>query len=250
NSIYTKIVPEFLRTGIIRKLVDKLPDQAQKKGAINMLKRFVQGSCLPEEAEHLRWQYFSSTQLDELLYTDDFKKAVNRDPFRTLKEYVARCNATDRVNREIYLDSRFMMPDSALMKVDKMSMANSLAVRQPLLDHSLVEHIAGLPGDWKLKGWQTKAIFRSALQGILPEHIVYRGKQGYSLPVKNLLREQLKDYMVDLLNNSVAIRENMNLDTVNRLIREHVEMKQNHNHILWGLVNIASWHKNVFSRRA
>jgi asparagine synthase (glutamine-hydrolysing) len=136
---------------------------------------------------------------------------------------------------------RFMMTDSVLMKVDKMSMASSLEVRVPLLDHKFVEYMAGLPGGWKLKGMRTKHVFRAALDGMLPDNIVNRGKQGYSLPVKNLLRGQLKDYMVDLLNNSSIIRETMDVDFVNHLIKEHDEMVHNHNHVLWALINIAIW---------
>ena len=145
------------------------------------------------------------------------------------------------MNRELYLDTRFMMADSVLMKVDRMSMASSLEVRVPLLDHKFVELNAGLPGNWKLKGNQTKHLFRKALHGLLPESIIYRGKQGYSLPVKNLLRDQLRAYMVDLLNSSPIIRENTNRDFVNRLIQEHLDRKHNHNHVLWGLMNTAIW---------
>ncbi|MCW5206931.1 hypothetical protein VU08_08420 [Desulfobulbus sp. F5] len=97
---------------------------------------------------------------------------------------------------DFHLDTRFMMSDSVLMKVDRMSMASSLEIRVPLLDHVLVEFMASLLGDWKLKGMTTKYIFRAALEGLLPEKIVHRGKQGYSLPVKHLLRggiERLHD---------------------------------------------------------
>jgi asparagine synthase (glutamine-hydrolysing) len=139
-----------------------------------------------------------------------------------------------------------MMTDSVLMKVDRMSMASSLEIRVPLLDHVLVEFMASLPGDWKLKGMTTKYIFRAALEGLLPEKIVHRGKQGYSLPVKHLLRGELKGYMVELLNDSAVIRENMNLAYINQLIEEHCALKHNHNHILWALLNIAIWHRRFF----
>jgi asparagine synthase (glutamine-hydrolysing) len=92
----------------------------------------------------------------------------------------------------------------------------------------------------------TKYIFRAALEGLLPEKVVHRGKQGYSLPVKHLLRGELKDYMVALLNDSAVIRENMNLVYVNRLISEHCAMTHNHNHVLWALMNVAIWHNRFF----
>lgn len=241
-----RLIPGAIRRNIISRLLDRLPDQAQKKGLVNVAKRYVQGADLPEDGRHLRWQYFLPTGMAGALFSADFQQHAVFDPFRRIRKYDARCDALDRVNREIYLDMRFMMTESVLMKVDRMSMANSLEIRVPLLDQAYVEFAASLPGDWKLRGYETKAIFRSALEGILPDSIVHRGKQGYSLPVKNLLRGQLKDYMIGLLNESPIIRECFNTGTVDRLVREHLAMTHNHNHILWALVNVANWHQNVF----
>ncbi len=241
------IMPKALRRDVIGTMVNLLPDQPQKKGAINMLKRFIEGSNLGEDGEHLRWQYFLNKKVEEQLFDSGLKSRIDRDPFRQVREYSSRCDAgDDALNREIYLDMRFMMTDSVLMKVDRMSMASSLEIRVPLLDHVLVEYMASLPGDWKLKGLTTKYIFRAALDGLLPDKVVHRGKQGYSLPVKHLLRGDLHDYMVELLHDSDLIRENMDSSYVDTLIDEHCSMKQNHNHILWALINVAIWHNRFF----
>lgn len=246
-NLFFRVLPAPVRKHIVGRLIASLPDQPQKKGAVNMLKRFVEGANLPPEGEHLRWQYFSSEEQNRCLFNDHFKDRTVFDPFRIVRDYSARCNARDRINREIYLDMRYMMTDSVLMKVDKMSMASSLEVRVPLLDHVFVEFLASLPGDWKLKGMRTKYIFRSALEGLLPDNIVNRGKQGYSLPVKHLLRGEMKSYMVGLLNESPIIRENMQLGYVNHLIKEHCDMVHNHNHVLWALINVAIWHNRFFT---
>ena len=247
NSYYS-LLPAFVRKEMIGRLAALLPDQQQKKGAVNMLKRFIEGASLDPAAQHLRWQYFLSETLAERLFSSSFRSSVSADPFRCIREHTNRCDAgTDRVNREIYLDTRFMMTDSVLMKVDRMSMASSLEIRVPLLDHVLVEFMASLPGAWKLKGLTTKYIFRAALEGLLPEKIVHRGKQGYSLPVKHLLRGELKGYMVDVLNNSALLRETMNISFINQLIEEHCSQRHNHNHILWALLNVAVWHRRFFS---
>ncbi|MCG6892167.1 MAG: asparagine synthase (glutamine-hydrolyzing) [Desulfobacteraceae bacterium] len=243
---FFRLLPRPMRKDVIGRLVDRLPDQPQKKGAINLLKRFVQGALLPEEGAHLRWQYFNSLHQDERLFDNGFRRRARLEHFRPMAPYRERCDATDRINREIYLDIRFMMADSVLMKVDKMSMASSLEMRVPFLDHVLVEYLASLPGHWKLHHLTTKYIFRSALEGILPDNIVHRGKQGYSLPVKHLLREDLKTYMVELLNDARVIRENMSQNYVNQLIDEHCRMSHNHNHILWALMNVAIWHNRFF----
>ena len=246
-STWFNLMPGPVRKQVIGRLMNMLPDQPQKKGAVNMLKRFVEGANLDPAGHHLRWQYFLNSAQEENLLNSSFRGNVKMDPFRQIREYNEHCDAgQDRVNREIYLDMRFMMTDSVLMKVDRMSMASSLEIRVPLLDHVLVEFMASLPGDWKLKGMTTKYIFRAALEGLLPDKIVHRGKQGYSLPVKQLLRGDLKEYMVELLNDAPVIRENMDLAYVNRLIEEHCAMKHNHNHVLWALINIAIWHNRFF----
>lgn len=242
------VIPSLIRRDLIGPMVALLPDQPQKKGAINSLKRFVEGANLPADGYHLRWQYFLNRSLEDRLFQKGFCQRIDRDPFKLIREYARRCDAgDDALNREIYLDMRFMMTDSVLMKVDRMSMASSLEIRVPLLDHVLVEYMASLPGDWKLRKMTTKYIFRAALAGLLPEKVVYRGKQGYSLPVKHLLRGELKDYMVTLLKDSPVIRENMNESAVDTLIDEHLTMKHNHNHILWALINVAIWHHRFFS---
>jgi len=133
-----------------------------------------------------------------------------------------------------------------LMKVDRMSMASSLEIRVPLLDHVLVEFLASLPGSWKLNGMTTKYIFRKAIKGLLPDEIVNRGKQGYSLPVKHLLRGELKQYMVERLHDSKVLRETMDQAYMEQLIEEHCSGKQNHNHVLWALLNVAIWHDRFF----
>ena len=242
NRMYATI-PKVIREKMVAPILLSMPDRPQKKGAVNMLKRFVEGSLLPEEAEQIRWQFFLSKSLEENLFSDAFRRDVSFDPFGPLRTCRAKCRTRDRLNAELYTDTRFIMVDSVLMKVDKMSMASALEIRVPFLDYRLVECVARMPGSLKLKGMETKHIFRKALEPYLPKHIVYRGKQGYSLPVKHLLRNQLKDYMTELLMDSPVIRENMNPGYVEQLIQEHVDMKHNHNHVLWGMINTAIWHR-------
>ena len=81
------------------------------------------------------------------------------------------------------------------------------------------------------------------MERILPSFILERGKQGYSLPLKTWLRGELREYMTTLLNGSPLIQEHMNLSHVNVLIDEHQRHIKNHNHVLWGLMNLALWHR-------
>ena len=240
---YYSFIPKPIRQGIIAPLVNALPDKPQKKGAINILKRFIEGGLLPEEGGHMRWQYFGLPKRDQMLFAPAFLAEISRDPFAPVRNLLADCNSNDRLDQEIYVDLKLAMVDSLIVKADKMSMAHGLEVRVPFLDHRFVEFSAMIPGDLKLKGFSTKAIFRSAMQDILPGAILQRGKQGYSLPIKNWLRQELRDAMVETLSTSDLIKETFNTHYVNQLIQEHLEYKANHNHILWALMNLALWNR-------
>ncbi|HEY4662786.1 MAG TPA: asparagine synthase (glutamine-hydrolyzing) [Candidatus Humimicrobiaceae bacterium] len=245
---YYNIFPSFFRKKVIAPLILKLPDQPQKKGAINILKRFIEGTLYPEEAGAMRWQYFLNPKIEQNIFNESSRSNISFTPFDPIYYFSRICNSDLQIDKDIYVDIKLTMADSVLMKVDKMSMATSLEVRVPFLDHEVAELCASIPANLKLKNLTTKYILRKTLKkyNFLPESIIYRGKQGYSLPVKNWLREELKDYMIDLFKNSPIIKENFNNSYLSDLVKEHLELKHNHNHILWALINLSLWYKKFF----
>ena len=245
---YYNIFPSFFRKKILSPLILKLPDQPQKKGIINMLKRFIEGSLYPEEVGAMRWQYFLNPKIEQNIFNESSRGNISFTPFDPIYFFSKICDSALPIDKDIFIDTKLTLADSALMKVDKMSMAASLEVRVPFLDHEVVELCASIPANLKLNKLTTKYILRKALKkyNFLPENIIYRGKQGYSLPVKNLLREELRDYMVDLFKNSPIIKENFNSPYLSKLIKEHLGLKHNHNHILWALISLGLWYKKFF----
>jgi asparagine synthase (glutamine-hydrolysing) len=237
------LLPRWLRRGVVEPLVTRLPDQEQKKGPLVVLRRFVEGARLDPAGGHMRWQYFGSPELDRRLFREATLAAVDRDRFAPIRRALERCNSARSLDREIFVDTRFTMPDSVLMKVDKMSMAHALEVRVPLLDHHLVELAATIPPRLKFPGLRTRAIYRRALRGVLPPRILTRGKQGYSLPLKQWLRHELRDYMVQLLEGSEVVRAHLDPAGVRALVAEHLGRRANHNHTLWALINLTLWHR-------
>ena len=95
----------------------------------------------------------------------------------------------------------------------------------------------------KLYGFTTKAIFRTAMRGILPERILNRGKQGYSFPIKNWLRVELREFLNDTLESSRIVQELFDLRYIRQLRDEHQKRVANHSHVLWALLNLAVWHR-------
>ncbi len=249
RTVYIRI-PEFVRRHLIEPAVSRLSDQPQKKGAINLLKRFIEGAALPPDGGHMRWQYFSTAEQDRRLFTDAFLARIVPDAFEPIRRHAAAAGDVDRLARECYVDLKLTMPESVLMKVDKMSMATSLEVRVPFLDHHLIEFAARIPSRLRFPGLHTKAIYRTAMEGLLPPFILNRGKQGYSLPLKTWLRGELREYMTTLLNSSPLLQEHMNVPYINTLIDEHQRHVKNHNHILWALMNLALWHRRFIEGQA
>src|SRR5262245_54624411 len=178
-KIYERL-PQSLRRALIEPLVRRLPDQEQKKGAVNIVKRFVDGARLDPAGEHMRWQYFLSPELTAGLFRGEFLASVDPDPFALVARWARTCPSAHQLDREVYVDLKMTMADSVLMKVDKMSMASSVEVRVPFLDHELVEFATGLPPEWRMRGFEAKTILKAAMLDRLPREIVYRKKQGYS----------------------------------------------------------------------
>lgn len=250
TALYYDRLPRGLRRRVIEPLVARLPDQEQKKGAINVLKRFVDGARLDAAGEHMRWQYFLPPELARDLFRREFVTRVDRDGFRLVAEWAGRCVSSERLNREVYIDLKMTMADSVLMKVDKMSMASSLEVRVPFLDHELVEFATSLPPSWRLRGFETKSILKEAMLPYLPREILYRKKQGYSLPIKNWLRNEMRSYAQDVLRRSELVGRVFEPAALDRIWEEHLSLRHNHNHILWGLMHLALWHSRFFGSRA
>jgi asparagine synthase (glutamine-hydrolysing) len=134
------------------------------------------------------------------VYSADFLRAVDRErslePVRTLQAHV-RGNST--LDAMLYIDTKTWLPDDLLIKADKMTMANSIELRVPLLDHKVLEFAASLPSNFKLNGLTTKFILKKALSERIPKEIRNRKKTGFPVPYESWLRTDLKDLVWNVL---------------------------------------------------
>jgi asparagine synthase (glutamine-hydrolysing) len=139
-----------------------------------------------------------------------------------------------------------------LVKVDRMSMAHSLEVRSPLLDHRLVEAVAALPPSLKLRGWQTKAILRDTVRRYLPPATLRKRKQGFSMPLREWLRTSLDEMVGDYLAAAhgrlpAGMFNRAGIDT---LLAQHRKGEADHSRSIWLLLNYAAWHDQYITRGA
>jgi len=239
-------LPVPLRNTLYRTLISRLGDDDVKKGARNVLKRFLQGAVLPRHGEHIRWQYFMDPNLAAAIFKPEVLEAVDRDPFAPVRRWSSEA-PEERAQREQYVELNTVLPDSVLMKVDKMSMAHGLEVRPPFLDHRVVEFCYSLPTRSKLRGFTTKWLLKSAMRERLPPGIATRAKQGFSIPMKNWIRGELLTLTRDEVFSSALIDEYFQKSTLERLWREHQMRRHNHSHLFWTLLNVSLWGRLLLS---
>jgi asparagine synthase (glutamine-hydrolysing) len=245
-SYLLDLLPLPFRRSMYQGIIKLIRDDEQKKGARNILKRFLQGAVLPRDGEHIRWQYFLDAEQAAALFRPEFLRSVDIDPFAAVKRWSAEA-PTERSAREQYIELNTVLPDSVLMKVDKMSMAHSLEVRPPFLDHRVVEYCYSLPTQLKLRGFTTKWLLKDALKNRLPPGIAMRKKQGFSIPMKNWIRGELLDFTRDEVFSSKLIVEYFNMPSLERFWTEHQLRQHNHSHLFWTLLNLSLWGRLLLS---
>ncbi len=240
---YAKL-PVFLRKGAIEPIVNALPPTDKKKGFINKSKRFIEGARLPDPLQHVRWMIFLQRAEKELLYSSDFSRSLNGyNSHGFIQEYFSQVTSTDPLDQMEYVDIKSYLVDDILVKVDRMSMANSLEARVPFLDHRFVEFAATIPSELRLNGKRTKHILKTSLQHVLPMDILERGKEGFSIPIKNWLKNELKPMMMSALSEqNIKDKGFFDPQYVNRLVDEHLKGRENHSHRIWALMVFHMWY--------
>jgi asparagine synthase (glutamine-hydrolysing) len=221
-----------------------LPPTDKKKGLVNKFKRFVQGAAeAPADLEHYRWMVYLGSRAKRRLYSGALQSAlIESDAYGPVRDVLRRAGTDDVLNRQLYTDLTVFLADDILVKVDRMSMATSLETRAPFLDADVMELAFSMPGRLKIRHGERKWILKQAMRGLLPETILNRRKEGFSIPMKNWLRRDLAPLMRDLLSPSrMAARGLFEPSEVAALIDAHIAGRQNHAHTLFPLMVFERW---------
>jgi asparagine synthase (glutamine-hydrolysing) len=148
------------------------------------------------------------------------------------------------LNRYILADQHYYLPADILHKVDRMSMAHSLEVRPPFLDHRIVEFAASLPQNFKVRGSTLKYLLKRVMRDKLPASVLRRSKMGFDIPTHEWFRGVLRPWIEAELNpESIRATGLFNADTVQQLLRDHLERRANVGYHLWGLLTLLIWIK-------
>jgi len=247
-------LPGFL-TKSIGGVIRALPQWEFGGPWIDRMKRFIDGAALPlPERYQLYLSAFSESDKAGL-FSQEFLNQLQRSG-RGIVELAMRKvdQCRDPLEWILLTDMETYLPDDELRKADRLSMWHSLEVRVPFLDHKLVEFAATIPSQLKLKGWEKKHILVKSLEGILPNSILHRRKQGFSIPLGAWLRGPLRELLRTSLSGP-ALRDLglFNLQTIDRMLDEHDRGVRNYETQLWALMIFVIWHRtymNVAGSRA
>jgi len=221
-----------LRTG--RALLNWWPVSDEKIGLEYMAKRFLDGCRMNPARAHVYWNG---------TFSDEEKRQLVNAPLPDALNPLLRGVRTDLAGY-LEFDQRYFLPDDILAKVDRMSMAHSIEVRPPFLDHRIVEFAATLPPQLKICGSKQKVVLKHLMRSKLPESVLQRKKMGFDFPAHEWLRGPLRQLLQDTLAWGLAEHSQLfRPAAIQTLMRSHLERRANVGYHLWGLMILFLWMK-------
>lgn len=229
-------LPIWLRRGIAHGIGDRLSDTTKGK-------RFLQSLALDEPKLH---SVGISEQWKKELFSKDFLKHVKEvDTYNVVKPHILN-GSHEYLTHFQHLDTKLYLPDNVLVKVDRMSMANSLETRTLFLDHEIVEFAAKIPARLKLNGKISKYILKKSMGDLIPEEILNRRKWGFALPVAMWFRSELKDLISSVVQKS-KVNGIFNHDYLKTILDEHLKGEKNHQRLLWSFMMFCLWQEKYLN---
>ncbi len=179
-----------------------------------------------------------SNELRDNLFSEQFKRDLQGyEAVNVFRKYANNAPTDNPLSLIQYLDIKTYLPGDILTKVDRASMAHALEVRVPLLDHKLVEWIAGLPPEMKLKGSEGKYIFKKSLENYLPNDILYRPKMGFSIPLNSWFRNELKSKVRETLLGETMMQSGLfNQDFLRKMVQQNESGLRDYSTAIWALL--------------
>jgi len=244
-EIYQRL-PALVRKRIVEPTANALPDIAWGEGYISQLKQFMKGASQhPGQRLTLRNSVFSPGMKCRL-YTDKLKEALAgynpAERFYSAHDGLKNLSETEKLQ---HIDLGIFLPDDILTKVDIASMAHSLEVRSPFLDHKLAEYVFSLPFKYKHKIFRRKRILKRVGRRFFKADFLHRRKKGFRLPIGEWFRTSLKKPLIDCLTNSpIFVDSNLfEIDFIKQIFDEHQSGNINHTDRLWNLWFLGEWAK-------
>ena len=234
--------PQAARVGLA-KLSDAVGTDSRGDSFRSRLARVSHAALVPAYERYANWIAFFTQQERENLYTPEFRAEIDeRFTESFIRVPYVGSDADDEVNRLLDVDVQTYLPCALLVKMDIASMAHSLEVRSPLLDHKFMELAATFPGSWKLRGRTTKSVFKNALRPWLPTHILQRPKSGFGVPIGMWFRRELRAVPATILLDPRSLERGFFQEgALRRTIDDHVAGARDNTNRIWALIQLELW---------
>ncbi|HEX7892814.1 MAG TPA: asparagine synthase (glutamine-hydrolyzing) [Terriglobales bacterium] len=214
-------------------------------------RRFLFNASLHGGDRYLDTVGFLTTDRERNLFSRDFLATANGiDVLAEVRSFYAKAQGPDRISRLLYLDTKSYLTGDVLTKVDRMSMATSLEVRCPILDHVLIEWVTGLPAKWKYRDGIRKYLLRKLAQRLgVPG--LDRPKQGFAMPLTHWWKSDLRDTLLPILTEPKTLQRGyLNPTAVKQLVEEHLTGRRDYGQELWLLLVFELWQRNFLEKVA
>jgi asparagine synthase (glutamine-hydrolysing) len=229
-----QMLPGYVRNRLIEPLTHALPYGFRR------VKTAVTNLNIEDRAErYVRWfGALNRSERDRLSVL-----RLNGTPVLDAPPFDADPRAS-ALRRILYFDQTSWLPDNLLERGDRMTMAASIEARVPFLDHELAAFVSSLPDGFRARGLRSKWVLREAGKQLIPECILRRPKVGFRVPVNEWFRGEMREYLRDHLQGGASItRPYFDAQALDQVLREHLEGRQNHEKLLWTLLNLEIWHR-------
>ncbi len=221
-----------------------------KNTFIDRSQRFAATAAQDYRYRYANYICYFTNEMKEKLYTDAMRtKMQDIDSYNIMVDAFNAAKTPDRLDQAFYADFTRYLPDDLLVKVDIATMAVALEGRSPFLDHEMLELSAQIPNSLKIRGRSDKKyILKQALRDILPHEVMYRRKMGFSIPIEQWFRHELRDYTRDhLLGSQAATRQFFDEAAIRHILDTHADTKINYSHLIWSLLTLELWLKHYFA---
>ena len=239
---YQKI-PRLVREKLAVYLASQLPDSKKGRRFSNLIKRFVNSGMLPIDKRYFSYISYLAESQKQQLYSPQLLANINGEHEKQFDTYFSRYTDLHTLNRALFADLKMYLPDDLLTLSDRMSMAHSLELRVPFLDHELVEIMATVPPKFKLHRMSKKYILKKSFQKILPKEVLYRKKWGFSIPLVLWFRKDLKSFVQQTLSPDKIRKQGFfNYSKIAEMLEAHFQAKENYHSQIWALVVFSLWY--------
>jgi asparagine synthase (glutamine-hydrolysing) len=209
---------------------------------------FLQSLASPDQAEwRMRLAVFGEAEKHRLLSPAFLAEVGDADTYRYYRHLLAQTTARDPLNVTLEIDQRELLPNQVLPFMDRLSMAHSIEVRSPYLDYRIIEFADRLPGDFKIRQGINKYVHKLAMQGLVPEDLLNRPKEGFVQPIYSWMDTMLKPWVQATLAPERLRRNGFLLpDYVAGILNEHYSGAANHSAQIWNLLCFQIWYEKVY----